>query len=474
MNQFSDMPVTLAGRMYETAARLFPICRSLTGNGVRSSLAILSELIPLTRHEVPTGTRAFDWVVPKEWNIKKAYIEDEHGRKILDFSDHNLHVVQYSTPVDDWVSLETLEEHLYSLPEQPEAIPYVASYYSERWGFCIEHSKRLRLRPGRYHVVIDSELKDGHLTYADCVIPGESSQEVLFTTYICHPSMANNELSGPVVNAFLASWIRTLPRRRYTYRFVFAPETIGALVYLSKHLCSLQKHVVAGFNVTCAGDERCYSYVASPDGTTYADALMDNALRFVPGKVVRYSYLERASDERQYCAPGIGLPLVTFCRSRFRAYPEYHTSLDNLDMISGKGLADSFGLLQNCVLMLERNCVPMCTVHGEPQLGKRGLYPTLSRTGATDNVETLLNVLSYADGRHDLLTISSLLNAPVTDLWPLIETLREHGLLKLLPLRGREAALKRRYPHLPRKAPGTPKRQSSPAARPARLRSARG
>lgn len=437
--------------MMDLARALFPICRSITGDGVRETLAILKQHIPLAVHEVPTGTPVFDWVVPREWNIRNAYVEDSAGHRLIDFHTHNLHVLNYSTPVDTWVNLDELQEHLYSVPELPEAIPYVSSYYTERWGFCLEHRRRESLQPGTYHAVIDSELRDGSLTYADLVIPGESEEEVFFTTYICHPSMANNELSGPVLNTFLAAWVQTLPRRRYTYRFVFAPETIGALVYLSRHVDHLRRHVVAGFNVTCAGDDHGYSWVASPDADTVADRVMEGVLSTRTGRadkagkagkagnnaascgMLRYSYLERASDERQYCAPGVELPLVTFCRSRFRTYPEYHTSLDNLSLISEQGLAGSLEVLKECVLTLEHNCIPQTTVLGEPQLGKRGLYPTISRTGATDTVESLLNLIAYANGKRDLLTISQRIGVPVGELWPMVENLKSHGLLQTLP-----------------------------------------
>ena len=429
------------GSMMALAEALFPICRSITGNGVRESLALLRELVPLEVHEVPSGLPAFDWTVPDEWNIRAAWLEDSNGTRVVDFADHNLHVLNYSVPVDEWLELDALQAHLYSLPEQPQAIPYVSSYYTPRWGFCLEHQKRQTLKPGRYHAYIDSELKPGHLTYADLVIPGESREEIFFSTYICHPSMANNELSGPVVNAFLAAWVRSLPRRRYTYRFVFAPETIGALVYLSRRLEHLKRYVKAGFNVTCAGDDKGYSWVASPDADTLADQIMETVLgnvaalrdeadgQVTPG-VTAYSHLERASDERQYCAPGVDLPLVTFCRSRFRTYDEYHTSLDDLSVISEAGLQGSLAVLKECVLSLEQNGTPRTTVIGEPQLGRRGLYPTISRTGATDNVEALLNLIAYANGKRDLLTISRRIGVPVSGLRPLVEKLVAHGVME--------------------------------------------
>jgi aminopeptidase-like protein len=415
--------------MHELVRELFPICRSITGPGVRHTLHVLQRFNPIGIVEVPTGTSVMDWTVPKEWVIRDAYIADASGERIVDFRRNNLHVVGYSVPVDTELSLDELEPHLHSLPDQPGAVPYVTSYYKERWGFCLTHAQRLSLAEGRYRVVIDSEfLANGSLTYGELTIPGQTEEEVFLSTYVCHPSMANNELSGPVVTTFLARWIASRPRR-YTYRIVFIPETIGSLTYLSRHLDDLRQHVVAGFNVTCVGDDGAYSYLPSRDGATLADRVALNVLRDTHPGFVHYSFLDRGSDERQYCSPGVDLPLVSVMRSKYREYPEYHTSLDDLDLVTPSGLEGGFDVLRGCLELLERNRVYRTTCVGEPQLGRRGLYPTLATTDTHMAVADVLDLLAYADGSNDLVAISDLTGVPVTRLYPLVDTLVERELL---------------------------------------------
>lgn len=414
--------------MYRLMIELFPICRSITGNGVRDTLARIKEHIPLEIHEIPTGKKVFDWEVPKEWNIRDGFIIDDQGSKVVDFKKNNLHVVGYSIPVDKWLTLSALQEHLHSLPEQPDAIPYVTSYYNEYWGFCICHNERERLRDGRYRVVIDSELKDGHLTYGEYIIQGKTSQEVFLSTYVCHPSMANNELSGPVLTTFLAKWIASAPRK-YTYRIVFVPETIGSITYLSRNLDEMRNNIIAGFNVSCVGDERTYSYLPSRYGKTFADKVALNILKFKHPDFINYSFLDRGSDERQYCSPGVDLPLVTLTRSKYGAYPEYHTSLDNLDLVTPNGLAGSYELFIDCIQLIERNAKVKIKCYGEPQLGKRGLYPNLSTKTSGASVRDMMNFIAYADGSNDLIDISNTIGVPVGKLYPIVDKLLEAGLL---------------------------------------------
>ncbi|MBW2618700.1 MAG: DUF4910 domain-containing protein [Deltaproteobacteria bacterium] len=424
----------IGAALYDLARELFPIHRSLTGDGVRQTLGIIQRELPdLKIHEVPSGTECFDWVVPLEWNIEEAYILSPGGEKIVDFERNNLEVAAYSEPVSLRLSLKELQEHLYSLPDQPQAIPYVTSFYQKGWGFCLTHSQRLALEAGEYTVFIDSSLEAGHLTYADLVIPGESEEEVLLSTYVCHPSLANNETSGPVVTTFLAKWLKGLARRRYTYRIVFIPETIGSLCYLSRHLDHLKRCTIAGFNVTCVGDERTYSYLPSRTGDTLADQVALHVLKHIYPQFKGYTFLDRGGDERQYCSPGVDLPLVCLMRSKYHEYPEYHTSEDDLDLISPEGLFGGYEALRLCLLCLERNELLKVTVLGEPHLGKRGLYPTVTDKSVARNedLNRLLNLIAYCDGKRRLLQIAETINEPMWELFDLVARLKAEGLLKV-------------------------------------------
>ena len=417
--------------MYELCERLFPICRSITGDGVRKTLQMLVEVYgnEINIHEVPTGTKVFDWTVPKEWNIKEAYIENSKGQRVIDFKNNNLHVVGYSLPVDKFVDLQELKSVVYTQPDQPDAIPYVTSYYKECYGFCMSQNQLDKLPEDTYHIVIDSELKEGSLTYGEIIIPGDTEEEVFLSTYICHPSMANNELSGPVVATFLAKWLNSLVKRRYTYRIIFIPETIGAITYLSKNLQYLKEHVIAGFNLSCVGDNRTFSYVESRYGDTLADKAAKNVLSFYYPDYKTYSFLKRGSDERQYNAPGVDLPVCAICRSKYGEYPEYHTSKDNLELISPEGLLGAYEVYQQCILSLENNYSYKINVLCEPQLGKRGLYPTTSQKGTYDAVKVMIDFIAYADGSNDLIDISNIIGVPVNELLTVIEKLEKVDLL---------------------------------------------
>ena len=415
------------------AADLFPICRSITGNGVRETLSYLKEraLPHLKLHEVPSGTRAFDWTVPDEWNVRDAFVADGCGRRVIDFKKNNLHLVGYSEPVDTFIGLDELQKHLHSLPDQPDAIPYVTSYYRRTWGFCVSENERQRLAPGTYRVVVDSTLAPGNLTYGEMVLPGTESSEVLISTYVCHPSMANNELSGPVVAAALARWVASLSGRRHTYRIVFIPETIGSLVYLSRHVGTMRKKTIAGFVVTCVGDERAWSFMPSRLGGTLADRVALNFLRHYASSFKSYSFLERGSDERQYCSPGVDLPIVSVMRSKYATYPEYHTSLDDMGLISARGLWDSFEMYRRCILALEKNRFYRVTCCGEPQLGRRGLYPHVSTKKTRGTMAAMMNAIAYCDGSHDMIQIADMLGCPADTLYELFDTLLAAGVLAI-------------------------------------------
>jgi aminopeptidase-like protein len=382
----------------------------------------------LNIHEVPTGTKCFDWEVPEEWGITEAYIEGPDGKKIVDFASNNLHVVGYSIPVDQTLSLEELQTKLHSIEHMPDAIPYVTSYYKDDWGFCISDRQRKSLKPGKYRAFVDSEKKPGHMTYGDLLVSGKSKEEVLISTYICHPSMANNELSGPVVATFLAEWINSFDTQ-YSYRFVFVPETIGSIYYISENFHHLKDKVIAGFVLTCIGDDRTYSYLPSRKGNTLADRAAKHALKHIFPEFIEYSFLDRGSDERQYCSPGVDLPVASILRSKYHEYDEYHTSLDNLDFVTPSGLLGGLTALKRSIEAIETNKTYRVTHCCEPQLGKRNLYPNLSKAKSYATIEDRMNLLAYSDGTVDLLEIASLLNRPIWELCSEVNVLCDAGLL---------------------------------------------
>ncbi|MFL2482524.1 MAG: DUF4910 domain-containing protein [Woeseiaceae bacterium] len=419
--------------IYNFAQKLWPINRSITGKGVRETLNLIKVHLPrLNIESVPSGTAVFDWIIPKEWSANDAFIVTPSGEKICNFKSNNLHLLGYSISFEGKISLNELKEHLYTLPDQPDAIPYITSYYKERWGFCLSQNQYDQLEEGEYYVKVDTKHFDGVLNYGELIIPGKSSQEIFLSTYICHPSMANNELSGPTVVTYLAKWLLELQQLDYTYRIVFIPETIGSITYLSLNHDYMKKNIIAGFNVSCVGDGRAYSYLPSRNGKTLSDSIAKHVLKHTDSNFKSYSWLDRGSDERQYCAPGIDLPIASIMRTKYHQYPEYHTSLDDLEnVVSPKGLDGGYWALRRAIEAVEKNKRYRVTVFCEPQMGKRGLYPTLSTKKSGKQVRLMMDLMSLCDGKSFLLEVAECLNTPIWELYELIETLVSHKLLEL-------------------------------------------
>ncbi|MDN5928509.1 MAG: DUF4910 domain-containing protein [Hyphomicrobiales bacterium] len=426
-----EAPASATGaEIFALAEAIFPICRSITGEGVRETLRILGRHLPLERREVPTTTRIFDWEVPKEWAIREAFIEDMNGDRILDFRSCNLAVMNYSIPVDRVVHLEELKEHIHTLPDQPDLTPYRTSYYAPRWGFCMPHRELAALAPGMYHVRIDSELKDGSLTYGEYVHRGETDREFLLTTHICHPSLANDNCSGLALLALLA---RDLSHRRtrYTYRFLFVPGTIGALAWLAANEDRVGS-IDHGLVISCVGDGGGPSYKRSRRHDAFIDRAMAHVLKTAHGEKARLlDFSPYGYDERQFCSPGFNLPVGLFQRSTFGTFPEYHTSADNLDFIRPEYLADSYRLLMGAIDIVERDWTPLNLFpKGEPQLGRRGLYDALGgMKAASEKAMAMLWVLNLADGNNSLLAIAERAGLPFNKVAITADLLREHGLL---------------------------------------------
>ena len=398
--------------IYKWAQDLFPINRSLSGEGVRETLAYIKNILPdLKIKYFISGQKAFDWTIPPEWEIKAAYIRNSKGETIIDFKDSNLHVVGYSIPVNQKMKYEELIKHLFYLKDLPDAIPYKTSYYQLKWGFCLSYNKFKKLDKNEiYEVVIDSKLFSGKLNYGELIITGASKKEVLISTYICHPSMGNNEISGPVVVTALSRYLKSLDNK-FTYRIIFIPETIGSIAYLSEgdRYKSLKENVIAGFQVTCVGDSKNCSYLESRTGDTYTDKIIQFYLMNKSIPHIRYSFLDRGSDERQWCSPGIDLPVASLINSKYGEYKEYHTSLDNLDFINPQGLQFSFENLANCINLIESNKVFKSRFLCEPQLGKRNLYIGLDNGITREKSKLITNVLAYSDGKNSIIDICEIL-----------------------------------------------------------------
>jgi aminopeptidase-like protein len=424
----------VGNELHAFAAELYPICRSITGNGLRETLRTIQRRIPLEIHEVPSGTAVFDWIVPKEWNIRDAYIKDSSGRRVIDFQESNLHVLNYSAPIHAKMSLSAIRPHLFTIPEYPDWIPYRTSYYAENWGFCLSHHQLLALGEGEYEVCIDSTLADGALTYGECFLPGRSHEEILISCHACHPSLANDNLSGITVATALAMMLSECGSdHRYSYRFLFVPGTIGAITWLA-HNSGAASRIRHGLVLTCVGDQSPFHYKKSRRGDAEIDRAMSHVLLQLTKAPEILDFLPYGYDERQYCSPGFNLPVGCLTRSVWGTFPEYHTSADDLTFIKARSLVES---LQVCLAAFEvleknlryRNLKPFC----EPQLGRRGLYHSTGGASISDELNARLWVLNLSDGDHSLLDIAERSHLPFALVSDAAELLRQNGLLECLP-----------------------------------------
>ena len=415
---------------------LYPLNRSITGKDTLSTLKIIKDqFIDLKIKKVKCGSKVFDWTIPDEWNVKKAYVLDSNRKKIIDFKNHNLHLLGYSVPVNKFLKKKELFKNLYFLKNQPEAIPYVTSYYKKRWGFCISYNQFKKINKkysakDKFKVVIDTTFnKKGNLNYGEIVLKGKSSQEILISTYICHPSMANNELSGMIVSMGLIDHFKKKKLSK-TLRFIFVPETIGSIAYLSKNLENLKKNILGGFNISCIGDERQYSCMLSKYKKSPSDLSLLQAYKKLKIKKFKiYSFLKRGSDERQYNSPGVNLPITSIFRTRYGDYPEYHTSLDNFDVVTFRGISGGFKVAKEAIEILQEEIYPKYKIICEPQMGKRGFYNKVFLKEKKLSSDTYMDFLQYADGRNSLKEISKIINLSFANSKKIFKTLLKKKLV---------------------------------------------
>ncbi|HXY51069.1 MAG TPA: DUF4910 domain-containing protein [Terriglobales bacterium] len=418
--------------LHQFAAELYPICRSITGDGIRRTLGSIQERIPLQIVAVRSGTKVFDWTVPKEWNIRDAFIKDRDGHRVVDFQSSNLHVLSYSQPVHATMALRELKPHLHTLPEHPDWIPYRTSYYQENWGFCLSHNHLLSLQEGEYEVCIDSSLEDGYLVYGECYLPGLSPEEVLISCHACHPSLANDNLSGVSIAVFLAKLLSRLDHY-YSYRFLLIPGTIGAITWLAQNSEAVAR-IRHGLVLACLGDPGGFHYKKSRRGNAEIDRVLAQILRHKGPSSPILEFSPYGYDERQYCSPGFNLPVGCLTRSVWGTFPEYHSSADNLEFIRPEALAESLRLCAEAVDVLENNRTyrsenPYC----EPQLGRRNLYRSTGGDGVGEEISARLWVLNLSDGKHSLLDIAERSGLPFLTIHAAAELLRESGLLSAQP-----------------------------------------
>jgi len=420
--------------MIEWCKDLFPICRSITGPGIKQTLSYFEKINPeLKRLKFKSGTKVFDWIVPDEWSIKEAYILDKYGKKHADFKKNNLHVVNFSSPIKKKISKKNLLNNLHTSNISRNAIPYVTKYYKRSWGFCISKNQLQKIPNGNLKIHIDSKFSKGYLDLSHAIIKGRHKKEIFFSSYVCHPSMANNELSGPVVLNALLKYVNKLKNRKYTYRFVLLPETIGSICYLSKYYKYLKKNVIMGYNLSCLGDSKAYSIIKGPNQPCLSFDAIYSILKNKKNLKI-YSYLERGSDERQYCSPGIDLPVTGFCRSKYNMYKEYHTSLDNLEIINENNLKQSLNILKRIVDVCELSLFPKTQILCEPFLSKRNLHTENTKydfkNRLSKDMDLRKNLLSFSNGKRSIFEISNILNVDIDDLCKELKLLIKHSLIK--------------------------------------------
>ena len=425
--------------VYKLGKKVFPICRSITGKGTVETLKEFKKFYKnLNIRKIKSGSKVFDWKVPPEWNIEDAFVIDKNNQKIIDFKKNNLHIINYSVPLKKKLNTAELLKNLYTNIFRPNAIPYVTSYYKKNWGFCVtekfkQELKKKYKKDDIFKVEINSNLNsNGNLAYGEIFIPGKSKKEILISSYVCHPSMANNELSGPMISLMIADYFKKI-KNRYSLRIILIPETIGSIAYISKNLKKLKKNFLAGYNLSCVGDDRNYSYIPSKYKNALCDRVIYKIYKKLKIKFKEYSFLERGSDERQYNSPGIDLPVGCVMRTKFGEFPEYHTSDDNFDLVTKKGLKDSLKLILECISYLMESKFPVSTTKCEPFLSKRNLYPTTGnrQNNFTENQE-LSHFLQYADGQNNLEDISKLINLSYKKTFKISDVLKKNKLIRFI------------------------------------------
>jgi aminopeptidase-like protein len=421
--------------IYNDMSNLYPMCRSITGKGIEDTLKYIQKRIPIDIEYVPTGTEAFDWKVPKEWNIKDAWIKNSKGEKIVDIKDHYLHVLNYSIPINKKISLAELKKHLYTLSNFPDWIPYRTTYYQENWGFCMKHNDFLKLEDEEYEVFIDSTLEDGNLCYGELLIKGESEKEILISSYCCHPQQCNDSLSGTVFALHLVEYLLK-QKNYYSYRFVFIPETIGAIIYVSKNLDIMKKNIIGGYTLTCLGDEGDFTYLKTRKENQMIDKITLHLLEKSGLNYKVREYYTCGSDERQYNYPGVDLNIGSLMKTKYGEFDEYHTSGDNLNFVTPNGLNDSYNFYLKCIELIENNHIYVNTKICEPQLGKHGLYNMVGGRTKSNNIfekidpQHFRRILYYLDGNNDLISISNILNIELQLIYKIIKILLDKKLIK--------------------------------------------